>query len=166
MLLQATLFVSCKKNLTPAITLEGTWNTPFPVNMYMTSSGCGTYKRYNSTPVKMTWQIIYTDDSTVDITISSSYIGSTTQLGSNCGLGATLNFPLYLYGKISSSNLKLLENQMQYNNAGGAIGLALIEIGNFHFTTNNLTGTIYEKDCPIYCAGYETDADKCILTNN
>ena len=163
-LLISVSFFGCKKTLTPARNLEGTWNTPFAVTIYMKSDGCGTFTRYNRTPVKMTWTITYIDDTNVDITIAASYIGTTTQTGSNCGAPATLNFPLYLHGRISSSNLKLLESQMQYNNSGGAIGLALVEVGNFNFTTNNITGTINEKDCPIYCAGYDTDANTCILT--
>ncbi len=149
--------------ISPARDISGTWTTPAPVTLYMTSEGCGTYKRYNSTPVKMTWEITAVDDNNVDIRITATYIGTTTQLASNCGMPALLNFPFSLHGRISSSNLKLLENQMQYNSSGGAIGLKLIEVGNFNLTTNILTGTIYEKNCPILCIGYETDANKCIL---
>jgi hypothetical protein len=39
-----------------------------------------------------------------------------------------------------------------------------VQIGDFSFTSNDLTGTIYEVDCPIYCSGYETDEQACILT--
>ncbi|MFI5200829.1 MAG: hypothetical protein ACHQNE_00395 [Candidatus Kapaibacterium sp.] len=117
----------------------------------------------------MTWAITYVDDNDVDIWITSNYAGTTTQLGSDCGLPSSFwngssVFPIDLKGVVSSSNLKLMEDQMQYNNAGGAIGTAPVQIGNFNFTTNNLTGTITEEDCPIYCAGYETDPNKCILT--
>jgi hypothetical protein len=162
-------FTQCSKSkspgtLSPARSIVGTWTTPSAVTMYMTSDGCGNYVRYNSTPVKMTWDVTYVDDSHVDITISSSFIGTTTQIGSNCGLPATLNFPLYMHGLVSSSHLTLQENQMQYSSSGAALGLSLIEIGSFNLTTNNITGTITEKDCPVYCAGYETDASKCILT--
>ena len=167
-LISTTSLQSCKKSgtgtLSPARSIVGIWTTPSAVTIYMTSDGCGTYNRYNSTPVKMTWDITYVDDNDVDILISANYIGTTTQLGSNCGAPASLVFPLSLHGKISSSNLTLLESQMQYNNSGGATGLALVVVGNFNFTTYNLSGTITEKDCPIYCSGYETDANKCIVT--
>lgn len=168
LLIASASLQSCKKSepglLSPARNISGTWTTPLAVTIYMASDGCGTYRRYNSTPVKMIWEITYVDDNKVDIWITSNYIGTTTQLASNCGSPASLNFPVSLHGVVSSSNLKLMENQMQYSSSGAALGLALVEVGNFNFTTNNLTGTITEKDCPIYCSGYETDANKCILT--
>jgi len=130
----------------------------------MMSAGCGSYVRYNSTPVTITWTITAIDDNNVDIVISANKIGTTTQLASNCGQPATLVFPLQLHGIISSSNLQVTEQQMQYNNAGAATGLASVVVGNFNFTTNNITGTLSEKDCPIYCAGYQTDTNACIVT--
>lgn len=168
LLISSAFLQSCKKSgsvlLSPARNISGTWSTPLAVTIYMTSDGCSTYKRYNSTPVKMRWEITYVDDNNVNIEITSNYIGATTQLASNCGSPATLHFPISLHGVVSSSNLKLMESQMKYSSSGAALGLTLVEVGNFNFTTNNLTGTIAEKDCPIYCSGYETDANKCILT--
>src|SRR5450759_38254 len=149
LILFTTIFATCKKSdlagISPARNVEGTWSTPSAVTIYMASDGCGTYKRYISTPVKMTWDITAVDDNNVDIWITSNYIGATTQLASNCGLpAAPLAFPISLHGSVSSSNLKLLESQMQYNSSGGATGLALVEVGNFNITANNLTGTITE----------------------
>lgn len=161
------LLEGCSKDeatLSAARKLSGTWTTPSAVKFYMTSDGCGSYVRYNSTPITMTWTITTIDDNTVDVTLSANTIGTTTQIGSNCGSPSVLNFPLYFRGIISSSNLKLLENQMQYSNSGAALGLSYVEVGNFNFTTSNLTGTVDEKDCPIYCMGYQTDANTCILT--
>jgi hypothetical protein len=157
----------CSKDepaLSAARNLSGTWTTPSAVTFYMTSDGCGNLARYNSTPVTMTWTITTIDDNTVDVALSANSIGTTTQIGSNCGSPSVLNFPLYFRGKISSSNLQLLENKMLYSNTGAALGLSYVEVGNFNFTTSNLTGTIDEVDCPIYCMGYQTDANKCILT--
>ena len=168
LLIASASLQSCKKSgtcsLSPARNISGTCTNPLAVTIYMASEVCGTYKRYNSTPVKMTWEITYVDDNKVDIWISSNHIGATTQLASNCGSPASLNFPISLHGAVSSSNLKLMESKTQYNSSGATLGLALVGVGNFNFTTNNLTGTITEKDCPIYCSGYETDANKCILT--
>lgn len=175
LILISSFSVSCSKDgkdsgsggLSPARNIQGLWSTPIAVNVYETSDGCDTYARYNRTPVKMTFNITAIDDNNVDITISFTFIGSTVQLASNCGLSAGNSIFFIseqMHGKISSSHLQLLRNQMQYNSAGGAIGLALVEVGSFNFTTNNLTGTITEKDCPAYCAGWETDANTCILT--
>lgn len=150
--------------LSPARNISGTWTTPYAVTFYMASDGCGTYARYNSTPVSLRWDITTVDDNTVDVWIYATHIGTTTTLASNCGLPATLNFPLNFRGIVSASHLTLQENQMQYSSTGAALGLAYVDVGSFNFTTNNLTGTITEQDCPIYCSGYETDANKCILT--
>lgn len=159
------LFSNCKKTaLSPARSLAGTWTSPYAITFYMASEGCGSYVRYNSTPVTITWTITAIDDNDVDVVISSNKIGTTTQLASNCGLPATLAFPLEFHGTISSSNLQLTERQMQYSNSGAAIGLASVVVGNFNFTNNNITGTIFEKDCPAYCAGFQTDNNACIVT--
>ena len=144
--------------------ISGNWTTPASVNFYMTSDGCGTYARYNRTPIKLRWNITYISDTEVDVDISATNIGTTTQLQSNCGLPATLNFPLFYHGKVSATNLLLFVRKMQYNNNGGAIGMADVTVGDFMFTSNSLTGTLFEKDCPIYCAGYETDPLQCKLT--
>jgi hypothetical protein len=149
--------------LSAARSISGTWTTPAAVTFFMTSDGCGNYSRYNSTPITMTWTITTVDDVTVNVLMAANSIGTTSQVGSNCGAPSILNFPLEFRGVISSSKLILLENQMQYSNSGAALGLQYVEVGNFNFTTSNLTGTIAEKDCPIYCMGYETDASKCIL---
>lgn len=163
--------LNCKKTntsnhpLSPARNISGTWTTPFPVTFFMMSDGCGAgFIRYNSTPITMTWTITTIDDNNVDIWISSNTIGTTTQLASNCGLGATLVFPLHFHGNISSSNIQLTEKQLQYNNSGGATGFADVTTGNFNFTNNSINGTITEKDCPIYCGGFSTDNNKCFLT--
>ncbi len=150
--------------LSPARSIAGTWTTPSAVIFYMTSDGCGNYVRYNKTPITMTWTITEVDDNHVDVDIAANSIGTTTQIGSNCGLGATLNFPLSFHGTISSSYLQLTESIMEYDNQGHALGLVSVPVGNFNFTTSNLTGTITEKDCPIYCSGYETDNLACIVT--
>jgi hypothetical protein len=114
----------------------------------------------------MSWDITEIDDNTVDVWIYATNIGTTTQIGSNCSLPATLNFPLHFRGITSSSNLKLRGNQMQYSSSGAALGLAYVNVGDFNFTSSNLTGTITERDCPIYCSGYETDITTCIVTKN
>jgi hypothetical protein len=167
----AFAFGGCTKSdsdgqLSPARNISGTWTTPSPVTFFMASDGCGAYARYNSTPVKMRWEITEIDDNTVDVWIHDTHIGATTQIGSNCGLPATLTFPLHFRGTVSSSNLKLEENQMQYSSTGAALGLSYVTVGNFNFTTDNLTGTITEQDCPIYCSGYETNASACIVTRD
>ena len=159
-----TLYSGCKKTLSPARDLSGTWTSPAAVTFYMMSAGCGNFVRYNSTPVNITWTITSIDDNNVDITISATKIGATTQLASNCNLPATLTFPLHLHGTISASNLQVTEQQLQYNNAGAATGLVSVAVGNFNFTSNNITGTLSEKDCPIYCVGYQTDNNACIVT--
>lgn len=150
--------------LSPARNILGTWSTPFPVDVYMTSDGCGSLARYNRTPILMTWDITSAGGNEVDIAIYADYIGQTVVIGSHCGVPAILTFPLYLHGVVSSSLLQILEAQMQYDDQGRALGLAYVQIGDFSFTTDNLTGTLYEVDCPINCSGYETDAQECILT--
>ena len=163
----STTSSGCKTSndpLSPARNIAGTWTTPAAVTFYMTSDGCGTYSRYNKTPITLTFTITETDDNHVDVDISANSIGTTTQIGSNCGSPSTLNFPLYFHGTVSSSNLQLTESIMQYDNQGHALGLQDVVVGSFNITSNNMTGTIVEKDCPIYCMGYETDNQTCIVT--
>ena len=109
LLMTVLMGFECSKDklagISPARDIAGTWTTPASVNFYMTSDGCGTYARYNRTPIKLSWNITYISDTEVDVDISASNIGTTTQLQSNCGLPATLNFPLFYHGKVSASNL-------------------------------------------------------------
>lgn len=159
-------FSQCRlfeEELSPARSLEGTWESKLDVNFYMKSDGCGSFVRYNKTPVSISWEITELSDNEVDIWISSKKIGSTTSIGSNCGLPATLIFPLHYTGQISSSNLKLYKSQMQYSSSGAALGLADVLAGEFNFTSDILTGTLFEKSCPIYCEGYDTDSNQCVV---
>lgn len=150
--------------LTPATNFVGTWTTPAEVTIFMTSDGCGAYARYNSTPVAMEWVITEIDANHVDVEMYATHIGTTTQIGSHCGSPSVLHFPLYLHGVVSSSNLRLVESIMAYDDQGRALGLVDVEVGNLNLTGNNMTGTLSEMDCPVYCAGYETDPQTCILT--
>lgn len=167
-LLIAGLFLGCKKNplpLTPARQLAGNWTTPNAVTFYYSSDGCGTYNRYSSFQMKVNWQIAALGDSSVDITWTLVSSGSQTNLGSNCGLPAPpLAFPLHFMGIITGSKFALDEKQMVYSNTGAALGLRYVLTGVFSFTTNNITGTVTEKSCPIYCSGFSTDLNTCILT--
>ena len=163
------LLFSCKKNinsaLTPARQLAGNWTTPNTVQFYYSSDGCGTYSRYSTFGMKVNWQISVISDSAVDIT--ESLISSTAQssVGSNCGLPAPpLAFPLHFVAVITGSKFALDEQQMLYSNTGAALGLGYVRVGIFNYTSNNITGSVDEKDCPAYCSGYSTDANTFILT--
>lgn len=168
-LLTGLLFLGCEKNtpLTPARQLEGTWTTPNPVTFYFDSDGCGSYGHYSKFTMKVSWQVTARGDSMVDIT--ETLISSTVQtsVGSNCGLPApALAFPLQFVGVITGSKFALDEQQMLYSSSGAALGLGNVRIGIFNFTSNNITGSVDERDCPAYCSGYSTDANTFILTKN
>jgi len=154
----SVLFLGCDKNntaLTPARQLAGNWTTPNPVTFYYSSEGCGGYARYSSFPMKVNWQITAVGDSSVSITWTLVSSGSQSTIGNNCGLPCpSLAFPLEFVGVISGSKFALDEHQ--------SIGNVLV--GIFNFTTDNITGTMTEKDCPVYCSGYSTDANTFILT--
>jgi hypothetical protein len=170
-LLIVLIFFGCNKTstpLSPARKLSGTWTTPNPITLYYSSEGCGSYARYAKFTATIRWDITVRTDNAVDITQTLlSYSANATIIGSDCGLPApTLPGVTTYVGVISSSAFAFDEQQMLYNNNGGAIGLGNVLIGTFNFTTNNITGTVNEKDCPAYCAGWSTDANTFILTKN
>lgn len=162
------LFFSCQKSstpLTPARQLAGNWTTPNPVTFYASSDGCGSYSRYSSFTMKVSWQITAIGDSSVNITETLVSSSTQTDIGSNCGLPApALSFPIQYVGIITGSKFALDEQQMQYSSSGQALGLANVRVGIFNFTTDNITGYLSEEDCPIYCSGYSTDNNTFILT--
>jgi hypothetical protein len=157
-LLITILFWSCKKNgsnssvqLSPARQLAGNWTTPNFVTFYYSSDGCGGFNRYSSVKMKMNWQITVAGDNAINI--SWNFVSSTgrTTFGNNCGLGAApIVFPQDFVGIVTGSKFSLDQNQMLQ--------------GVFSFTTDIITGTMTEKDCPIYCEGISTDQNTFILT--
>jgi len=155
------LFYGCAKTtpavLTPARQLEGTWTTPNPVTFYYSSEGCGSYVRYSSFKMKVSWQITAIGDSAISISWSLISMSGQTTIGSNCGLPCPpIVFPADFVGIVSSSKFSLDEHQ--------SIGNVLV--GVFSYTSNIITGTVTEMDCPAYCSGYSTDANTMILTKN
>lgn len=163
------LFGECKKAgpLTPARQLSGTWTTPNPVTLYYSSDGCGGYARYAKFTATIKWEITTLGDSSVSITQTLLSYSPATIIGSNCGLPApTLPGITDYVAILSSSAFALDEQQMLYNNSGGAIGLGNVRIGILNYTTNNITGTVTERDCPAYCSGWSSDANAFILTRN
>lgn len=168
--LLAIIFAGCKKAatpLTPARNLSGTWTTPNPVTLYYSSDGCGGYSRYAKFTATIKWEISILGDSSVSITQTLLSYRPATTIGSNCGLPApTLPGITDYVGVISSSAFALDEQQLLYNSNGGAMGLGNVRIGILNFTTDNITGTVTEKDCPAYCSGWGSDANAFILTRN
>jgi hypothetical protein len=158
LLLVPVIFWSCKKSgssvdtkLTFARQLAGNWTTPNPVTFYYSSDGCGGYSRYSSFKMKVNWQITSTSDNSISVTWSLVSISGQTIVGSNCGLGAPpITFPQDFVGVVTGSKFSMDQNQTLQ--------------GVFNFTTDNITGTMSEKDCLIYCSGYSTDQNTFILT--
>ena len=168
-LLLVVISAGCKKAtpLTPARQLSGTWTTPNPVTLYYSSDGCGGYSAYAKFTATIQWQISTLGDSSVSITQTLLSYSATSSIGSNCGLPApTLPGTTDYVGVISSSAFALDEQQMLYNSNGGAIGLGNVRIGILNFTTDNITGTVTEKDCPAYCSGWSSDSNGFILQRN
>lgn len=165
----AVLFLGCTKDapLTPARGLEGTWTTPFPVTFYLNSDGCGSYAHYAKLTMKLQWTITAISDSFVNVKWDLTGSTSPVTIGSNCGSpNPTIVFPLEFIGVITGSRLALSEQQMKYSNTGAALGLYNVLVGTFDFTTDNITGTMFEKDCPVYCSGYSTDNNTLIVQRN
>ncbi|MDB5005618.1 MAG: hypothetical protein JWQ84_2732 [Mucilaginibacter sp.] len=155
-LLIPVMFCTCKKSgspvpLTVARQMAGNWTTPNPVTFYYSSDGCGGYSRYSSFKMKVNWQITATGDNSISVTWNLVSYSAQTLIGSNCGLGAPpLTFPQDFVGIVTGSKFSMDQNQTLQ--------------GVFNFTTDNITGTMSEKDCLIYCSGYSTDQNTFILT--
>jgi hypothetical protein len=150
------MFWGCKKssttaNLSVARQMAGKWTTPNPVTFYYSSDGCGGYARYSSFQMKMNWVITATSDNSISVEWTLVSMGGQTSVGSNCGLpAAPIAFPEEYVGIVTGSQFSMDQNQMLQ--------------GVFNFTTDNITGTMNEKDCQIYCGGYSTNANTFILT--
>jgi hypothetical protein len=164
----AIIFFGCDKPaLTPARKLEGTWTTPFPVNFYLNSDGCGSYSPYAKFTMKLKWTITAISDSFINVRWDLTGSTNPVTIGSNCGQpNPTIVFPLEFVGVISGSRIALSESQMAYSSTGAALGLRNVLVGLFSFTTDNITGTMFEKDCPVYCSGYSTDSMALIVQRN
>ncbi|MHB1921176.1 MAG: hypothetical protein ACYCOO_02960 [Chitinophagaceae bacterium] len=150
------IFWGCQKsslstNLTVARKMAGKWTTPNPVTFYYSSDGCGGYSRYSSFQMKMNWQITAIGDSAISVEWTLISMSGENIIGSNCGLPAvTIAFPEEYVGIVTGSEFSMDQNQMLQ--------------GVFSYTTDIITGTMSEKDCPIYCSGYSTDQNTFILT--
>lgn len=150
------MFWGCKKtstsaNLSVARQMEGKWTTPNPVTFYYSSDGCGGYARYSSFKMKMNWQITAVGDNAINVEWTLVSMSGQTIISSNCGLAAApIAFPEEYVGIVTGSKFSMDQNQMLQ--------------GVFNFTTDNITGTMSEKDCQLYCGGYSTDQNTFILT--
>ncbi|MDB5023264.1 MAG: hypothetical protein JWP78_1019 [Mucilaginibacter sp.] len=155
-ILVPVMFWGCKKssstaNLSVARQMAGKWTTPNYVTFYYSSDGCGGYARYSSFKMKMNWQITAIGDNAINVEWTLVSMTGQTITGSNCGLpAAPIAFPEEYVGIVTGSKFSMDQNQMLQ--------------GVFNFTTDNITGTMSEKDCQIYCGGYATDANTFILT--
>jgi len=155
-LLVPALLWGCKKTgstakLTVARQLEGDWTTPNPVTFYYSSDGCGSYARYSSFKMKMNWHITAIGENAISVSWTFVSSSGQTTIGSNCSLPAPpLTFPQDFVGIVTGSKFSMDQNQMLQ--------------GVFNFTTDNITGTMNEKDCLIYCSGFSTDENTFILT--
>ena len=154
--LVSVMFWGCKKgsstaNLSVARQMAGKWTTPNPVTFYYSSDGCGGYARYSSFKMKMNWEITAIGDNAINVEWTLVSMSGQTVIGSSCGLpAAPIAFPEEYVGIVTGSKFSMDQNQMLQ--------------GVFNFTTDNITGTMSEKDCQIYCGGYSTDQNTFILT--
>ncbi|GAC1310774.1 MAG: hypothetical protein NVSMB24_28750 [Mucilaginibacter sp.] len=101
--------------------------------------------------MKMNWQITAAGDNAINVEWTLVSMSGQTIIGSNCGLpAAPIAFPEEYVGIVTGSKFSMDQNQRLQ--------------GVFNFTTDNITGTMSEKDCQIYCGGYSTDQNTFILT--
>ena len=157
-LLVASLFLACKKggssgtvSLSVARQMAGNWTTPNPVTFYYSSDGCGSYTKYSSFKMKVNWTIVATSDNSIAVTWSFVSSTAQTSVGSNCGLpNPPLTFPQDFVGIVTGSKFSMDQNQRL--------------LGVFNFTTDNIAGTMTDKECLLYCSGYSTDQNTFILT--
>jgi len=130
--------------LSPGPTLEnitGTWKTAFPVKFNIATEECGDELQLAATE---DWEITFVITAGADenhVNIEMSFTTSNFQVVNGCpGAGVIPEVsPLSLTGTISSVNLAL--KTKGFTEIGTTGQGQPTEAGNFHFTTDILTGT-------------------------
>jgi hypothetical protein len=158
----------------PAQQIAGTWTTPMPVTIFMASdscpldSMCGSYGRYDSTRVTMTWKISYLMENLVDVVITPDKIDTTIHYDTLYGPTVSQLFPIKLRGIVNLTNLIVEQSYVTYDTLGKPNGIAYTQVGNFLISSNpnTLTGTLAEQLCKKHCYGYQSNSNLCVLVQN
>lgn len=136
-------FQGCKKAaLSPARSIAGTWKSLVKVTVNETTN-CNNSVLYNYATFQcyFTFVIEAIDDN--DVTVSV-YGSARSGLSDACGETPPIEdgYPVIYSGKISSSQLTLTDNVYALNSSGHVV-YGAFDVGDFSFTTNQLTGKIF-----------------------
>lgn|GEM_PF-1258358 len=141
--------------LSPARNLAGTWKTTVPVRVNYKTDFCtfGVLQDVSWVPWAVTFVITPGADDN-HVIVDMSFQTGTTTIVNDCGGSGTGAVPevspMFLTGAISSTNLVLYNGTTQ--------------VGNFNFTTDNLTGTFDYTWSMVYTQEEYTATNGFILT--
>ncbi|RPI17463.1 MAG: hypothetical protein EHM58_09100 [Ignavibacteriae bacterium] len=134
-------------NLSPVRNLVGTWKTTFPVKFYHQTDFCGDYIDEATAMWTVTWVITAgSNENNISIKMNFSY-DDYQHLPTPCNDWGWIPAvsPMFLNGVINGAFLSVYEGTTK--------------IGDFSYTTDNMQGTWYHKDCIIWCTGERTETN-------
>jgi hypothetical protein len=140
-----TAFSGCSKKdttLSPARSIAGTWKASVASTVYyLTTCNSDSAYAYTSFKTTLTFVITAIDDNNVSVSISGD---ATSTANDSCGQSPPPagGFPIVFGGTISSSALTLTD-YIYGKNTAGAIAYGNYDVGDFTFTTNLLSGSIF-----------------------
>jgi len=155
-----------KNELSAARNIAGTWKASAPVTVYELTNctGSGQLVNYTSFQCYFTFIITAVDDNNVTVEI---YGSARSNQSDGCGQSPPIEdgYPITWRGKISSSALTLIDH-VYAKNTYGVLAWGDYDVGDFTFTTDILSGSIFwlQYYTSQDCIGWKTD--KITLTRS